>query len=171
VRIRPETPDDHEAVSAVHRAAFRDDRIAALPAAARAAGDYVPELSLVAVDDQEIVGHVLLSYCRLETEQGCRRVLQLSPIGVVPRRQREGIGSLLIREAIRRADELGEPLVLLVGDPRYYSRFGFRTASRLGIEHPTPVRDDVFMALPLKAYDVALRGRLVYPAAWAELTQ
>jgi putative acetyltransferase len=106
---------------------------------------------------------LLLSY----VDPGSRRVLELGPMSVLPANQRRGVGAKLIREAIRRADERGEPLVLVLGHPWYYPRFGFRPASTLGIEPPDPsLPDEVFMALPLKAYDPALRGRVVFPPAF-----
>jgi len=161
--VRAETFADREAISAVTRAAFGKEREARIVEAIRASDRFVPELSLVAEAEGEIVGHVLLSYVDL----GDRRVLELGPMSVAPVNQRRGVGGKLIREALRRADERGEPLVLVLGHPSYYPRFGFRPASELGIELPEPsLPDEVFMALPLKAYDPALRGRVVLPPAF-----
>jgi hypothetical protein len=84
--------------------------------------------------------------------------------------QRSGVGGKLVREALRRAEERGEPLVLVLGHTTYYPRFGFRPASTLGIDAPDPsLPDEVFMALPLKTYDPGLRGRVVLPPAFAEI--
>jgi putative acetyltransferase len=95
-------------------------------------------------------------------------VLELGPMSVGPGNQRSGIGGRLVREALRRADERGEPLVLMLGHPSYYPRFGFRPASTLGIEPPAPsLPDEALMALPLRAYDPALCGRVVFPPAFA----
>jgi putative acetyltransferase len=89
-------------------------------------------------------------------------------MSVAPDRQRTGIGSALVNEALRRADERGEPLVLVLGHPGYYPRFGFGRASTLGITPPDPeIRDEVFMAIPLRAYDPALRGRVTFPPAFS----
>ena len=131
--------------------------------AIRASDRYVAELSLVAVDSGEIVGHVMLSYVDLDG----RDVLQLSPLSVAPDRQSEGIGSALSRKALRLADERGEPLVVVLGHPMYYPRFGFRPASSLGIEPPDPsMPDEAFMVVTLGAYDPALRGRVTFPPAF-----
>jgi putative acetyltransferase len=163
VRLRAETPADYEAIAAVTTAAFGKRQEARLVEAVRASDRFVPELSLVAEAGAEIVGHVLLSYVDL----GDRRVLELGPMSVSPANQRRGVGGKLVREALRRADERGEPLVLVLGHPSYYPRFGFRPASALGIEPPDPsLPDEAFMALPLKAYDPALRGRVVLPPAF-----
>ena len=89
-------------------------------------------------------------------------------MSVAPERQRRGIGSALIGEVLRRAEARGEPLVLVLGHPWYYPRFGFRPASQLGIAAPDPeLPDEVFMALPLQSYDPSLRGRVVLPPAFA----
>lgn len=160
--IRPETPADREAVFAVHKAAFGKAVEAELADAIRASDRYVPELSLVAEEDGEVVGHTMLSYVDLDDA----RVLTLSPIGVRPDRQGRGIGGALVSEALRLADERGEPLVVLEGNPAYYGRFGFRPAGDLGIELATPAPEGAFQAIPLSAYDPELRGRLVYPPAF-----
>jgi putative acetyltransferase len=160
--IRPETPADCDAVFSVQEAAFGKAAEARLVDAIRASDRYVPELSLVAEEDGEVVGHVMLSYVDLDDT----RVLTLSPIGVRPDRQGRGIGGALVREALRRADERGEPLVVLEGNPAYYGRFGFRPAGELGIELATPAPEGAFQAIPLRAYDPELSGRLVYPPAF-----
>jgi putative acetyltransferase len=163
VLIRAETAADREAIAAVTRAAFGKEQEVRMIEAVRASDGFVPELSLVAEDGGRVVGHVLLGYVELAD----RRVLELGPIGVVPERQRQGIGSALVREALRLADERGEPLVLVLGHPTYYPRFGFRRASELGIEPPNPaIPDAAWMAIPLDAYDPALRGRVVFPSAY-----
>lgn len=162
--IRSERPGDAEAIAAVTRAAFGRELEARIVAAIRASDRFVPELSLVADDHGIVVGHVILSYVDL----GGRRILALGPISVAPERQRRGTGSALMREAIGRADERGEPVIVLLGHPWYYPRFGFRRASELGLEAPgEDIPDEAWMALPLSAYDPSLRGRVVLSAAFA----
>lgn len=164
--IRGETPADRDAIAAVTEAAFGQAQEARMVEAIRASDGFVPELSLVAEEDGRIVGHVMLSYVELE-ETG-RRLLELGPISVEPERQRHGIGSALVRESLRLAEDRGEPLVLVLGHPSYYPRFGFRPASELGISPPdVSIRDEVFMAIPLRDYDAALRGRVVFPPAYS----
>ena len=165
MRIRAETRDDWEAIAAVTEAAFGKPREARMVDAIRASDAFAPELSLVAEEDGDIVGHVLLSYVELEDSE--RRLLELGPMSVAPDRQRSGIGTALVREALRRADARGEPLVLVLGHPEYYPRFGFRRASELGITPPAHrIPDEAFMAQPLRAYDPSLRGRVVFPPAY-----
>jgi putative acetyltransferase len=165
--IRAEVPEDREAIPDVTARAFGKYREARMVDAIRRSDAYVPELSLVAVMDERIVGHLLLSYVGLA--EADRRVLELGPMSVTPERQRQGIGSALVPEALRVADERGEPLVLVLGHPTYYPRFGFRPASGLGIDPPdASIRDEVFMAVPLRAYDPAIRGRVTFPPAFDE---
>ena len=164
--IRPETAADRDAIAAVTRAAFGKEIEVRMIDAIRESDGFVPELSLVAEIAGEVVGHVLLSYVGLEGSD--RRLLELGPIAVVPERQREGIGSALVRESLRLADERGEPLVLVLGHPWYYPRFGFRPASQLGLPAPdAAIPDDAWMAVPLRAHDPAIRGRVVFPPAYA----
>jgi putative acetyltransferase len=165
VRVRPEQPGDFEAIAAVVEAAFGRVLEARLVEAIRASDDFVAELALIAEADGEIVGHTMLSYSTVEDV--ARRVLQLSPLAVRPDRQRAGVGSALVRTALRRADKLGEPLVVVLGIPAYYPRFGFRPSSQLGLAAPDPATPDAeFMAVPLTAYDPTIRGRVVFSPAF-----
>jgi putative acetyltransferase len=125
-------------------------------------GDYLPELSFVADAAGEIVGHVALSRGLL----GGRPVLGLGPIGVVPDRQGDGIGAALMEVAISRAREAGEQVVVLLGHPGYYPRFGFVRASSLGITPQVDLPDEAFMALELTPGAAAGGGRFLYSAAF-----
>lgn len=166
--IRPETPDDLRSVEAVAEMTFGRLLEVRMIESIRASDGYVAELSLVAEDEETgaLVGHIMLSY--VELEGAGRRVLELGPLGVRPSRQRQGIGSQLVREALARADALGEPLVVVLGHPEYYPRFGFRPSHELGIERPhREIPQDAFMAVPLTTYDPALRGRVIFPPGFA----
>jgi putative acetyltransferase len=171
LRIQPETAQDHAAVRAAVQAAFVSHRrVADLVELIRESPHFVPELSLVAKDADEVVGHVMLSHADLVDEVGIRhRVLTLSPLAVLPSRQAEGIGGSLVRAGVRAADLLGEPLVVLEGSPAYYARFGFRRADEFGITIDLPdwAPPEAAMVHPLTAYDAAVRGRLDYPPAFA----
>ncbi len=163
--IRPETKSDFDVIDDVVRAAFdgRDEEVE-LVRAIRGTENYVPELSLV-FDDGEVVGHIMLSYVTLVGPN--RRILSLAPLSVRPDRQNRKIGDDLTREALRLADVMGEPLVVVLGHPNYYPRFGFEPSSSHGIEpHVPEIPADVFMVVRLSAYDPALRGRIAYPPAF-----
>lgn len=161
MQIRPERPEDFDAIHEIVQAAFGQPDEALLVRRLRSSDAYVPELALVAEIDGELVGHVMLTYAYLDG----RRVLSLAPLAVQVGRQRDGIGTALTREALAKADERGEPMCIVLGHPSYYPRFGFEPARAYGIEPPDPAfPDEAFMVVRLRAYDPALRGRVTYPA-------
>jgi putative acetyltransferase len=172
--IRPENREDAAAIRRVNARAFDGEAEPALVEAIRASDGFIPELSLVAVDGVEVVGHVMLSRVALERDEGADPaafdVLCLAPLAVVPERQRQGIGSSLTERALADADREGWPLVVLLGHPTYYPRFGFVPASQLGIRPPNEVRDEVFMARRLSAYRPEHRGTIRYPLAFEGVT-
>ena len=160
--IRPEREADFAAVLRLHREAFGEDEVPRIVELLRRSEAYVPELSLLAEVDGEIVGHVILSRGRLDD----RRVLALGPIGVLPAHQRRGIGSELMRVSLERARELGHELVVLLGHPWYYPRFGFVRAATLGITGERDWEGDAFMALELVPGGARGGGRFTFPPAF-----
>ena len=183
ITIRPERPEDIDAISRVTAAAFGRDLEARIVTRTRASDNFVPELSLIAEENGEIVGHVMVSYATLmphpsgwgrepsasEEQPKPRRILILGPISVDPPRQNDGIGGALMRRAIEVADAMGEPAIVLVGHPTYYPRFGFESARALGIEPPSPeIPDAPWMARKLSHYDPSFRGRVVSPPPFAD---
>jgi putative acetyltransferase len=160
VRTRVELPPDAPATRRVHMAAFPGPDEADLVDALRRDPAWIPDLSLVAVDSRElIVAHALLT--RLQVGDGWG--LSLAPVAVAPEWQRKGIGALLVRAALEAAEQAGERLVVVLGDPGYYGRFGFVPASRHAISGPYEVRDDCFQVLPLPGYDGLPAGLCRYP--------
>ena len=111
----PRRPTIATAIRDVTTAAFGREQEARIVDAIRASENFVPELSLVAELDGQVVGHVMLSYVGLDGD--ARRVLELGPLSVAPEHQSTGVGGALTREALRLADDRGEPLVLLLGHP------------------------------------------------------
>lgn len=168
VVIRPEREADHPAIADVVRAAFvrHPDEVAELVERIRESEHFVPELALVAEDSSGVIAHVMLSW--VGVEGGSRpRILNLSPMSVRPDRQRAGVGTRLIRDALCRAEEAGEPAVFVEGIPGYYPRFGFEQASTLGYVSPDPtIPDEAFMVKRLPGFSPDLAGRIVYPAAF-----
>src|SRR5215203_317282 len=159
VVIRPERDADHPVIAEVVRAAFvgHSDEVASFVERIRASEQFVPELALVAEDSSGVIAHVMLSW--VGVEGGSRtRILNLTPMSVRPDRQRIGVGARLIGDALGRAEEAGEPAVMVEGIPAYYPRFGFEQASALGFISPHPkIPDDAFMVKRLAEYspDVA----------------
>ncbi len=168
VVIRPECDADHRAIFGVVRAAFvrHPDEVASLVEQIRASEHFVPEFALVAEDSSGVIAHVMLSW--VGVEGACRpRILNLSPMSVRPDRQRVGVGTRLIRDALRRVEDAGEPAVIVEGIPEYYPRFGFERASPLGFTPANPAMlDEAFMVKRLPGYRSDLAGRIVYPPAF-----
>jgi len=177
VLIRPEQPDDVPAIRAVTAAAFaglpysmpplEDDGApgeATLVGRLRADPGWIPGLSLVAVDD-DVIGHAVCTRGYVDAVPA----LGLGPVSVRPDRQGEGIGSALVRALLDLADARGEPLVALLGEPAYYSRFGFAAAAGQGIEAPDPAWGDYFQVRPLTAYDASVRGTFRYAEPFRRL--
>jgi len=124
----------------------------------RASDAWLPAFSLVAVDSAGVIGHVLGSRARV----GSAPVLAIGPLSVHPDHQGRGVGQALMHTVLGAADALDEPLVVLLGDPRYYSRFGFRLAEEYGITPPVPDWRPHFQARPLTAFTPALHGHFAY---------
>jgi putative acetyltransferase len=141
VALRPETAADAEAIDAVVRAAFERAGEAAIVERLRRDGALV--LSLVACVDGVVVGHVALSPVVIAGAAG--RALGLGPLAVVPALQRCAIGARLVEEALASARASGAGAVVVLGDPAYYTRFGFVAAARHRLHFPA-APDDAFMA-------------------------
>ncbi|MEV7781275.1 N-acetyltransferase [Kitasatospora sp. NPDC088351] len=160
VSTRIECPDDAPATRRVHMAAFPGPDEADLVDALRRDPAWLPGLSVVAVDESGlVVGHALLT--RLPVGDG--KGLALAPVAVAPEWQRKGVGELVVRAALSAAEDAGEKLVIVLGDPDYYGRFGFTPAQRHEVTGPFEVPDIYFQALALPAYDGAPRGLCRYP--------
>jgi putative acetyltransferase len=168
MQIRQERAADHPVVTQMLDLAFDSEVESHLVRLIRQSAGFVPELSLVAVVDRLIVGHILLSHVTVEGTAS-HRVLSLAPLAVHPEHQNRGIGTALTTTAIQIARDMGESLIVLEGIPSYYPRFGFVPGAVHGIDKPSAlVPDDVFMVLPLDDYDAAITGRVVYPAPFRE---
>jgi len=172
MHIRPETPNDVAAIRAVNVAAFPTPAEADLVERIRATDAFVPALSLVAelapsedaASPELVVGHLMLS--RVAIAGLDEQILALAPMAVVPEHQRQGIGSALVTAALDAAEAREEPLVVVLGHPWFYPRFGFKRASRYGLFPSESWPDAAFMAKPLTRWSQELRGRVVYPSAF-----
>ncbi len=165
--VRPEAPTDYDAIHTLVTAAFGREDEAKLVRQLRAdAQAYIPELALVAEDDGEIIGHIMLTNATLHGDEDWQ-VLALGPLSVTPERQRTGAGIALTEAALELADARGDPLVVLLGHPAYYPRFGFEPARGRGIEPPTEAMTDAaFMVKVLSSYEERYQGRFEYPPAF-----
>lgn len=132
MEIRAETPSDYEAIYRLTRAAFdpmpfSDGTEADSINALRDDGDLT--LSLVAADDADLVGHIAFSPVFID--ERCDGWFGLGPVSVWPRLQRTGIGTALVNEGLKQLRQIKADGCVLIGDPAYYSRFGFQSDNRL----------------------------------------
>lgn len=111
--------------------------------------DGVSELSLVAEVDGVVAGHIIGSAASIEYEGGALGVLNFGPLSVLPKYQRQGVGSKLMREFIERAKALNWGAILFFGRPEYYPRFGFVQAEEFGITDGYGENYPAFMAMEL----------------------
>lgn len=162
--IRPELPQDVEAVRRVNQEAFGRASEARLVDALRASSAFVPGLSLVALEDEQLVGHVLFTKLTIAEAGESRPALALAPLAVLPAWQSRGIGSALVRRGLADARELGHRAVIVLGHPEYYPRFGFQPAQALGIRPPFPASPEAFLVVGLDAGALdGVRGLVEYP--------
>lgn len=166
--IRAETVQDFAAIRQVVTEAFGSAAEADLVERIRRSAQYRPALSLVAVDEEVVVGHVMIDGCVVRSAYGDRPIVMLSPLAVAPARQRRGIGTALIEAVVVAADAAGEPLVVLEGDPAYYGRRGFGFAGDHGIsidlpDWAPPTAAQVRLLSGYDPLDPGLRGRVIYP--------
>ncbi|TFV89644.1 N-acetyltransferase [Blastococcus sp. CT_GayMR16] len=164
--IRRERPADHDAVRALHQAAFALPSGGAVVQARlldelREDAGFLPHLSLVAVDGDRIAGHVIATRGWLEPFGTA--VLGLGPLGVEPDLQRRGVGTALVHAVLAVAEACDERLVALLGDPGYYRRFDFRRSTDLGVAAPDPAWGEHFQARLLTGRPVGGAFRYAQP--------
>lgn len=170
VDLRAATPEDQPRVDAVVAAAFAepaDGRVVGMMRLLRTSG--AVRAGIVAVRDDDVVGHVLLSRSWLDAREALVEVLVLSPLSVRPTEQGRGIGTQLVRAALARAQRHGAPAVFLEGAPGYYGTRGFEAATPRGFHRPSDrIPEPAFQVALLPAHEPWMVGRLVYPEAfWA----
>jgi len=153
--IRLETPADIDVIHCVNEQAFgrKDEADIVDKLRDRAA----LTLSLVAVQDNEVVGHIAFSPAAIESDSSSFEAISLGPIAVLPAYQRQGIGGQLVSAGLEECRKLGQEIVVVVGHPAYYPRFGFMPAMPKGIGCQFEVPEEAFMVLELRAG--ALVGR------------
>ncbi len=153
--IRNETEADAPGVREVNERAFGRADEATLVEALRKNAQ--PQISLVAEMNGQIIGHIFFSPVRIEEEASGFTALGLAPMAVLPELQNQTIGSQLVRRGLDECRNLGHDVVVVLGHPEYYPRFGFVTAKEKGLKCEYDVPDEVFMVAELR--DGALAGR------------
>lgn len=159
VILRPEIPADHAEVRRVNELAFSRPAEADLVDALRAAG--AATLSLVAVHEGRVVGHILFSPVTVASPGTDFAAVGLAPMAVLPELQKQGVGSLLVRAGLDELRRAGHEIVVVLGHPGYYPRFGFERSDSHGIrwEHEAP--REAFMVLELRPGALGGRGGVV----------
>ena len=165
--LRAETEQDFAVIYGVVEAAFGRPWEAQLVDRLRALPGFDPRLSLVAEAAGRIVGQVLFTPIRIRGASNDAPAVALAPVAVHPDHQRKGVGSALIRRGLEICRQVGHSVVIVLGEPAYYSRFDFVTASRFGVLAPFPAPDEAFMLIAFEPKAV-LAGTVEYPPPFAE---
>jgi predicted N-acetyltransferase YhbS len=150
ILIRSEKKSDYRDIKEITDLAFKQENEGLMIRKLRENPKYIEDLSLVAIVDEKIVGHILFFPVDIKNESRINTTLSLAPISVHPDFQNKKIGSLLIKAGLKKASELGFSSAIVVGHANYYPRFGFKPASLWNIKPPFEIPDKVFMALELK---------------------
>ena len=163
LEIRQENKNDYEEVYNLVKKAFEtaehsDGNEQDLVVDLRKSNNFIPELSLVAIQDNKIVGYILFTKIKIgESEE-----IALAPLGILPEYQRKGIGRALIKEGHRIAKKLGYHYSIVLGSEKYYPKFGYIPGINYGIMPPFQVENENFMAIKLKEADKEIKGVVKY---------
>lgn len=169
LHIRQEIPEDYLQVKDLVKEAFglaehSDGDEHNLIDRIRNAPEYIPELSLVAISGNIVVGHIMFSKILV----GKSEAIALAPLAVRIDRQREGVGKLLIMAGHSLARKMGYSCSVVLGDPNYYSRFGYETAANYGIIAPFDVPEEYYMVCNLSKNGDIPNGYVKYSDAFGK---
>lgn len=165
--IREEEKTDWAAVYAVNVAAFPTPAEAHLVEALRQQAELV--ISLVAIEDQAVVGHIMFTPVTLLGHHDLS-LMGLAPMAVAPEHQRKGVGSALVIAGLERCKQMSVGGVVVLGHPGFYPRFGFLPSIRFSLISEYDVPEDVFMALELEAgYFQSVSGTIKYHSSFSEV--
>ncbi len=167
MNIRREQPADYNRVYHIIKEAFAnteysDGNEQDLVIELRKSNSFIPELSLVAVEKDKIVGHILFTKALVNNIE----ILALAPLSVLPEYQNKGIGLSLIKQGHITAHKLGYKYSVVLGHSKYYSKAGYAPASQYGIKAPFEVEDENFMAICLSENKTKLDGMIEYDKAF-----
>ena len=174
ISVRQEESSDFEEVFKIIKEAFKNEPFSDftehfLVERLRKSKDFVPELSIVAILENEIIGHILLTKVKINNIEESFHSLALAPVSVKPSFQNKGVGGQLILQAHAKAIELGYKSIILLGHEDYYPRFGYQKSSVFGIKLPYDVPDENCMAVELVENGLAgVNGLVEYPKEFNE---
>ncbi len=169
--IRPEQPADIPAIHEVNHLAFGQPQEAVLVDNLRQSEAFIPGLSLVAIAENEVVGHILFSKIKITDDSGkAHDSLALAPMAVRPEWQNRGVGSELVRQGLAAARTLGYTSVIVLGHEHFYPRFGFVPAAQWQIRAPFEVPSAAFMGIELQSNALKeVSGMVQYAKAFEEV--
>ena len=167
LEIRKENANDYEEVYNVVKTAFEkaehsDGNEQDIVVELRKSNSFIPELSLVAVNENKIIGYILFTKVKI----GDNTELALAPLAVLPEYQRKGIGTMLIKEGHKIAKQLNYNYSIVLGSNKYYPRLGYIPASKYNIKDPFYKEDECFMAIKLNKNAKAINGIVEYDKAF-----
>ena len=164
-KYRTTTPDDTEAVASMYPLAFPDEDLVPVVRELLADPDIVT--SLVATLDGEIVGHVAFTACAVEGSD--LTASMLAPLAVRPDCQRQGIGSAIVNAGLQQLRAAGVDVVFVLGDPAYYSRFGFNQDTQVSPPYPLPAEwYTAWQSQYLGKVTSPCTGKLAVPSQWLD---
>ncbi|MBS5150438.1 MAG: N-acetyltransferase [Butyricicoccus pullicaecorum] len=154
MHIRQAKLGDHRAIYQMVKKAFSGSQISDGQeqnwiVKQRGGKGYIPQLELVAENQGDIIGHILMTVHEDHEMASIAPALYLAPLSVAPMFQRQGVGSALVKAACEYGAALGYRAVFLVGDPAYYSRFGFRSVTEFGLQNCSQIPDIYVQAVEL----------------------
>ncbi|MEM9106590.1 MAG: N-acetyltransferase [Pseudomonadota bacterium] len=167
LEIRESKPQDRATIDALYRAAFPEEDL--LPLLTELLKDGPDVLSLVALTEDQLAGHVIFTPCGIDHRPGTASLL--GPLAVAPNRQRQGVGGELVRAGLQRLEADGTELVCALGDPGYYGRFGFAREAAVLPPYKLPKEwDGAWQSLCLKEGVPPVGGTLKVPEPWQKQT-
>ncbi len=163
MNIRQEEITDYTLVEKLVQAAFKtaehpDENAYHLVAKLRKSDGFIKELSLVAEENGEILGHIIFTKAKIAAVNA----LALAPLAVSPQAQRKGVGTALIKRGHQIAKDMGYDIIVVLGSEKYYPRVGYKPASLLGIKAPFEAPDANFMAISLSGSTEQINGTIEY---------
>lgn len=161
--IRPEKKAEYEMVHTIHQSAFKRDIEAQLVDRLRKTNYYHSELSLVIEEDNDLLGHLLFTRVVIKDGNKTFPALALAPVGIKADYQGKKLGTQLVEEGLKKAKYLGHKLVIVLGDPKFYTRFGFESAANFEITPPAGFPEEAFLVAKLCPEEIDIKGQVLYP--------
>ena len=167
--IRSESKSDYFEIKRINDLAFKQQAEGELIENLRKRAEFIPELSLVAILKDSLVGHILFFPITIFAGEVSHPTLSLAPMAVIPELQHKGIGGELIIRGLQKCKDMGFSSVMVLGHPNYYPRFGFKKASYWNIKEPFGAPDEAMMAIELREGSLGFGGGMLkFPKEYYE---